>query len=366
MNATRDQHRADQIFTEALDRPPAGRTAFIESVCGDDDDLRSEVLELLQHYSSAEDALTRTRTTHRISGRPDIDRVDLQDVGERTIGTCKLDGRLEDDELFERWATLGSEDRPPAVLWLARQRLAVDNARRVALLAERLLRLEHAGLPRILDAGTVDLGRGPEAFFLTERVEGDSLPDNAATSNTELRRLVTKLLPVCDALQELHFQGLLHGRVTLDGIIATDDGSFRLIEPGLLASLAHAVPDSAAAEHLTSFKGAPERPVLSLSSLDARVDVFDIGMILRTWCGDLSGPLPDRLRDIADRASKHDRQNRFRGAGEIVDAIQPLLEPSGSQNDRGSMGQSRLTPLTVSIMVAVAVAAGFTLGAFLL
>lgn len=366
LTAARDQHRADQIFTEALDRPPAGREAYIEAVCGDDVTLRDEVHELLQHYSSAEDALTQTRTTHRISGRPDIDRVDLQTDSERTIGTCRLDGRLEDDGFFERWATLRSSDRPAAVLWLARQRLTLDDARRVGVLAERLLRLDHPGLPRVLDAGTVDLGRGPEAFFLSERVQGDTVSGGPASSIAELRRRASRFLPLCDALQELHFQGLIHGRVSAQRVIETENGSYRLAEPGLLAALARAVPDSAAAERLAQNAGAPERPVLAPDSLDGRVDVHDLGAMLQAWCGDLRGPLPDRLRAIADRAMQHDRQHRYRAAGEVGDAVRPLLEPTSERGDGNAPMAAGMSPLTVAILAAIAAAAGFTLGAMLI
>ncbi|MDP6987799.1 MAG: hypothetical protein QGG74_07120 [Phycisphaerales bacterium] len=364
MNATKDQHRADQIFAEALDRPPSSRTAFIESTCGEDTQLRNEVNEMLAHYACAEDALTKTRTTHRISGRPDVEHVDIRTETGLTVGTCRLDGRLSDDGLFERWATKHQGDGPAAVLSLARQRLSLDDARQVGLHAEMLLRLDHPGLPRVLEAGTVDLGRGAEAFFLTERIDGEAMNDARATSTGDLRRRVEVLLPLCDALQELHFHGLFHGRLTASRMLAQENGELRLADPGLLASLARAIPDSAAAEKLREYGGAPERPVLAPLSLDGRVDVFDLGRLIERWIEGHEGPLAVELRKITDKATSHDRQDRYRCAGELGDQLQSVLAPP-SRDAEMDDPLSGLTPLTAALLVVVTAAAAFALGIWL-
>lgn len=361
MNPTKDQHRADQIFAEALDRPPSSRTAFIETTCGEDAELRDEVTEMLAHYACAEDALTKTRTTHRISGRPEVEQIDIRTNTGQTVGTCRLDGRLPDDGLFERWATKRQGDGPAAVLSLARQRLSLDDARQVGLHAEMLLRLDHPGLPRVLEAGTVDLGRGPEAFFLVEHIDGEPLSDTSAASTSDLRHRVEQLIPLCDALQELHFHGLFHGRLTASRLLTQDKGNMRLADPGLLASLARALPESAAAEKLRSYGDAPERPVLSPLSLDGRVDVFDLGHLLQQWVGEHHGPLANKLGMIAEKAISHDRQDRFRSAGELGDQLQVVLSPPahGAEADDPLSG---LTPLTATLLVVVTAAAFFALG----
>lgn len=361
LNTTKDQHRADQIFAEALDRPPASRPAFIETTCGEDTQLRDEVTEMLAHYACAEDALTKTRTTHRISGRPEIEQVDIRTDTGRTVGTCKLDGRLPDDGLFERWGTRRQDDGPAAVLSLARQRLSLDDARQVGLHAAMLLRMDHPGLPRVLEAGTVDLGRGPEAFFLVERIDGEAIAETRAASTGELRRRVEQLIPLCDALQELHFHGLFHGRLTTSRMLSQDKGEVRLADPGLLASLARAIPDSAAAEKLRDYGGAPERPVLSPLALDGRIDVFDLGRLIEQWVEGHNGPLAAELGRIADKATAHDRQDRYRGGGELGDQLQSVLTPS----DRGSEMNdplSGLTPLTATLLMVIIAAAAFVLG----
>jgi hypothetical protein len=361
LKATKDQHRADQIFAEALDRPPSSRAAFIDSTCGEDEQLKEEVNEMLAHYACAEDALTKTRTTHRISGRPEIEQVDIRTDTGRTVGTCRLDGKLPNDGLFERWGTKRQDDGPAAVLSLARQRLSLDDARQVGLHAEMLLRLDHAGLPQVLEAGTVDLGRGPEAFFLVERIDGEPLADSRATSTGDLRRRIEHLIPLCEALQELHFHGLFHGRLTPSRIITQDKGEWRLSDPGLLASLARAIPDSAAAEKLRDYGGAPERPVISPLSLDGRVDVYDLGRLLHSWIEGHEGSLAVELRVIANRATSHDRQDRYRSAGELRDHLSTVLTPTTHDGDLGdSLGG--LKSMAATILIAVTAVAAFALG----
>jgi len=348
-----------------MDRPPAARVAFVETACGEDETLQAEVRELLDHYSSAEDALTQTRTTHRISGRTDVEHVDLRTDTGRTVGTCRLDGRLPDDGIFERWATRRSGDGPPAVLSLARQRLSVDESRRVGLHAESLLRLDHPGLPRVLEAGTVDLGRGAEAFFLVEHVEGTPLPEGPAPSTTDLRRRVESLAGICDAVQELHFNGLVHGRITPARCLTTDDGPPRLTDPGLLSTLAGATPESAAENAFRESGSAPERPALATQALDGRVDVYELGAMLKSWTAQLDGPFVDRLNAIAEKATSHDRQERHRSAAELGDDLWAVLTPPAADDGAAEAGASGMSPLAAAVLITLAAAAAFAAGVVL-
>ncbi|MBP6824190.1 MAG: hypothetical protein KA368_21765, partial [Acidobacteria bacterium] len=51
MNPERWQ-RIEEIFGTVVDRPPAERGAYLTSVCGGDEELRREVLELLDHETA--------------------------------------------------------------------------------------------------------------------------------------------------------------------------------------------------------------------------------------------------------------------------------------------------------------------------
>ncbi len=362
MSAPRDQQRADVIFAEAMDRPPAARVAYVETACGEDETLQAEVRELLDHYSSAEDALTQTRTTHRISGRSDVEQVDLRTDTGRTVGTCRLDGRLPDDGIFERWATRRSGDGPPAILSLARQRLSVDESRRVGLHAESLLRLDHPGLPRVLEAGTVDLGRGAEAFFLIEQIDGTPLPEGPSPSTTDLRRRVESLVSMCDAVQELHFHGLVHGSVSAARCLITDDGAARLDDPGLLAILARATPESSAEKLFRDLGGAPERPVLATQAIDGRMDVYELGAMLAGWTTNLDGPFVARLNGIARQATSHDRQDRQRSAGAMGDDLRAVLTPPSGTDAIHDEASAGISPLAAAILITLAAAAAFAAG----
>ena len=46
---------------------------------------------------------------------------------------------------------------------------------------DQIVRLEHAGIPRVYDAGVVEFGGGPQPFLLTERIEGRTLLDHVET-----------------------------------------------------------------------------------------------------------------------------------------------------------------------------------------
>lgn len=361
----RDQHQADQIFAEAMDRPPASRQDYVEAACGNDDDLRDEVQQLLKHYASAEDALTKTQATHTFTGSGEQGHVDLHAGTGGRIGTCRLEGRLPDDGLFERWSTVREEGEQPSTLLLAHQRLTLEDARRVVIHAEALMRIDHAGLPRVLEAGTVDLGRGPEAFFLIRRMDGTPLPSAPAPNVGQLRHRLGCWTQACDALQELHQHGLVHGRLDAGRMLVSDDQQVSLTSPGLLQTLAAAVPGSPAADTIREAAGrAPERLSMPAASLDARCDVFDLGRILQVWCEGLEGPLAEAVRSVASRATSHDRNQRHRNAGELSDAVKDVLDPPATAADPATV-DTRLTPISIAIITLLAAVAGFSLGALL-
>lgn len=358
----KDQQRADQIFTEALDRPPTSRKAFIDAACGQDEDLRSEVSDLLAHYASAEVALAPSLATHTIGGSRASGPLELQVTAGATVGTCRLEERLPDDDLFECWATTRQDGQTPAVLALARQRLDPDEARRVALRAEGLLHLDHPGLPRVLEAGTVDVGRGPEPFYLIEHIQGEPLAAGRASSSSDLRRRLEHLVQACDALQELHQRGLFHGRLDATRIRVVEGGVTRIGEPGLLAAVATAVPDSEAAAMLQTAPGrAPERSALAPVDLDGRTDVFDLGSTVNRWIEQREGALAQQVRPIADRAVSVDRQDRWRSAGALADALRAVLDPS-PEDAASATSQGRVSVLVTSLLVLGAAVIGFLVG----
>ncbi|MDP6479921.1 MAG: hypothetical protein QGI75_07735, partial [Phycisphaerales bacterium] len=67
------------------------------------------------------------------------------------------------------------------------------------------------------------------------------------------------------------------------------------------------------------------------------------------------------LGRIADKATAHDRQDRYRSGGELGDQLQSVLSPP----DRGSEMNdplSGLTPLTATLLMVIIAAAAFVLG----
>jgi hypothetical protein len=46
-------HRIKEVYQEALVRDPASQMAYLDVVCGDDEDLRREVSQLLKYNAQA-------------------------------------------------------------------------------------------------------------------------------------------------------------------------------------------------------------------------------------------------------------------------------------------------------------------------
>jgi hypothetical protein len=120
-----------------------------------------------------------------------------------------------------------------------------------------------------------------------------------------------------------------------------------------------------AAIELREADGAPERPVLAALALDGRVDVFDLGTMIKTWLADIIGPLADQLRIIAAKATSHDRQDRYRSAGELGDALRCALSPHAHNGDDGMTLTDGLSPITKIALLMTSAVVGFTIGVLL-
>lgn len=87
-----------------------------------------------------------------------------------------------------------------------------------------LARIQHPAVVRFLDHGVAE----GEMYLVMEALEGSSLAAAAGTGDA-----VARMLPVADALDVVHAQGLLHRDVKLENIVETTDGRVVLIDFGL-------------------------------------------------------------------------------------------------------------------------------------
>ena len=90
----------------------------------------------------------------------------------------------------------------------ARRRQDAMTRRRFRREAQLAARLEHPNIVRVLDAG-----RHPDEFIVMELIEGvDAAKLVKRSGRLSLRHTLRIVGPVCDALDHVHGEGVIHGR----------------------------------------------------------------------------------------------------------------------------------------------------------
>ena len=175
---------------------------------------------------------------------------------------------------------LADQEIPPRQV--AVKRLRTNTAKRAEqLFAEALLTgsLEH---PNIIPVHSIriDPVRGPEVVL--RRVDGISLFDAYRTdgqSEAGLRRLLPKLIQVCNALEYAHARGVIHRDIKPENIMLGHYGEVYLLDWGIAIDTTKTPPDDYIPVGTPHYL-APEMLSGNPDEVDARTDVYLVGATL--------------------------------------------------------------------------------------
>ena len=207
------------IFSDALERPPADRPAFLEAACGSDADLRASVEALLVAHAEAGSFLnpgsdpTALRDTTR-NGNP------VAEGPGTIIGPYKLLERIGEGGMGAVWM---AEQREPVQRKVALKiiKAGMDSKQVIARFeAERqaLALMDHANIARVFDGGTTDSGR---PYFVMELVKGVPITRYCDEHRLTPRERLELFLPVCQAIQHAHTKGIIHRDIKPSNVLVT-------------------------------------------------------------------------------------------------------------------------------------------------
>jgi eukaryotic-like serine/threonine-protein kinase len=324
--------RADRIFSEAMEQPPARRDAFVRDACAGDAEALADVHQLLKAAQASEGLFEAPGQTALDEAMADLDGRAVP--GPKQIGPYAILNVLGRGGMGTVYLAEREGDG-------FRQRVAIKVLRRgldTADIVGRFLRerrilggLTHPGIARLIDGGATDDGR---PYLVMEYVEGEAVTDWCDRERADVRRRLSLFLEVADAVRAAHASLVVHRDLKPSNILVSN-GRVKLLDFGIAKLL---TGDDAAAEHtrtglfvLTPEIASPEQ--LRGAPVTTATDVYQLGVLL---CQLLTGARPSGVV-LPDRA------------GASVPAGGPVRRPS-TLVARDAAGQSvaRLRATSVS------------------
>jgi eukaryotic-like serine/threonine-protein kinase len=280
--------RVDTVFDAVIDLPSGEQTAFLDRVCGDDEQLRQEVLDLLRAYQhsdfldspAVQIAAPILDAASAIAG-PAPDRIGpfrvVREIGRGGMGRVFL-GERADGEFEQRVALKLIQHGAPGVV-----RRFVEERRILAM-------LEHPAIARLVDGG---ITTGGLPYFAMELVEGEPIDRYCEVNALTLDRRLDLFAAVCDAVSYAHQHLIIHRDLKPSNILVRGDGQVKLLDFGIAKLLGAQVEDSTRTEArvMTPEFAAPEQ--VRGGPISTATDVYSLGVLLYVL---LTGERPYEVR----------------------------------------------------------------------
>ena len=322
------ERRALDLLERALDQPSETRAEWVSSQAGGDARLRDRVLSLLAHDSLAEAGLQTGGARPAPDDPPPPDR----------IGAYRIEGiigRGGMGAVYKGERDAGDFDHTAAIKVIRPGLLREELIERFQRERQILANLNHPGIARLLDGGTLEDGA---PYIVMEYVDGEPLTDWAQAQNLSLRERVELMVSVCEAVRFAHQNLIIHRDLTPSNVLVTREGQAKLIDFGIARpdQGLNLDPEDASSLPSLSFTpgyAAPERSKgAAVSTLS---DVYSLGRLLRTLIGQENANRD--LSAIIGQATARAPSDRYPSADALIEDLEAWLAHKPVSARRGGL-----------------------------
>jgi len=287
-----------RLLDEALERSPDERTAWLESLGPEYDDVRPRLKRLLGAHGSP-DASDFLGTLPKL-GPSDTNLTESPDESTARSGTAigpyRLVRQLAVGGMGSVWLAerIDGLVKRPVALKLPRgawRRMGL--AERMAREREILASLDHPHIARLYDAGIAPDG---QPYLALEYVDGRPIDQYCRDARLDIEARLRLFQQVVSAVSHAHARLVVHRDLKPSNILVTSEGQVRLLDFGIAKLLEQsAAPDSALTEvsgrALTPDYASPEQ--ITGAPIGTASDVYSLGVVLYEL---LTGARPYRLK----------------------------------------------------------------------
>jgi serine/threonine protein kinase/TolB-like protein/Tfp pilus assembly protein PilF len=288
--------REELLFADALAQPDASRGVFLDQECGADAALRARIERLLAAHGAPE-PLTGPILNEPVSDSPDekagalIGRYKLlQKIGE---GGCGIVWMAEQEMPVRRRVAL-------KVIKLGMDTKAV--VARFEAERQALAMMDHPNIAKVHDGGATATGR---PYFVMELVRGIPITRYCDEANLPTKERLRLFIQICQAVQHAHQKGIIHRDLKPSNILVTVTDGLpvpKVIDFGIAKAAQGRLTESTLFTAFEQFIGtpaymSPEQAELGSVEIDARSDIYSIGVLLYEL---LTGRLPFDPKALAN------------------------------------------------------------------
>ena len=276
--------KVKHILEDAVEMPTEGRIEFVADACGEDLELKAEVVSLLNELAAAE--ALETRAVDHVG--PAEDKLIGTKIGNYRLDQLIGSGGMGRVYLAER--ADGAFEQKVALKLIKRGLDSTEIQRRFVTERQILASLKHPNIAHLIDGGTTDDGL---PFLVMEYVEGTPLIAYADAGDLALDQRLDLFREVCAAVSFAHQKLVIHRDLKPANILITRDGKAKLLDFGI-AKLVKTEGDVTRTQTFafTPDYASPEQ--IRGEDLSTSTDIYSLGVILYEL---LTGSRPFKFDD---------------------------------------------------------------------